>query len=153
MNLNKFTKAELISKIKNIKNNPENQSKLFTYLLIIKSFIVKFTLLAFIIKFFKKYSLIRRIYLIINTIVMSIFGISMLDFYGLSFISVFLAEISSITGNIINYLSNTKFYSYLAGLLTTKVVETPTKIESMNRIDSSTTKVQTASKGINKVSE
>ena len=152
MNLNKFTKAELISKIKGFKNNPENQSKFFTYLLIIKSFIVKFTLLAFIIKFFKKYRLLRRIYLIINTIVMSIFGISMLDFYGLSFISAFLTEISSITGNIINYLSNTRFYSYLAGLLTTKV-ETPTKIESMNRIDSSTNKIQTESKGINRVSE
>jgi hypothetical protein len=144
--------AELISKIKGLKNNPENQSKFWTYLFIIKSFLVKFTLLAFLIKFFKKYSIIRRIYVIINTIVMSIFGISMLDIYGLSFITAFFAELTTITGNIINYLSNTKFYSYLGSLFGHKV--TPIKETStMISINSNSTGVQTESKGINKVTD
>lgn len=156
MNLNKFTKAELISKIKTLKNNPENQSKFWGYLFIIKSFLVKFTLLAFLIKFFKKYSIIRRIYVIINTVVMSIFGISMLDFYGLSFISAFIAELTSITGNIINYLSNTRFYSYLAGLLGHKVIpvkESSTKMGSMIGIDSSSTKLSKEVETNNRLSE
>jgi hypothetical protein len=92
-NLTKLTKAELISKLKvnnnNKNNNPTFFSKTLEYILLFKGFILKFTLLAIIFKFFKKYSIFRRIYVIINTIVMSIFGISMLDFYGLSFISAF----------------------------------------------------------------
>jgi hypothetical protein len=46
---------------------------------------------------------------------MSIFGISMMDLYGLSIFSALFAEVTQITGNIINYLSNTKFYNYLIG--------------------------------------
>jgi hypothetical protein len=91
-NLTKLTKAELISKLNGLKqnnNNPTFFSKTLEYILLFKGFILKFTLLAIIFKFFKKYSIFRRIYVIINTIVMSIFGISMLDFYGLSFISAF----------------------------------------------------------------
>lgn len=91
MNLNKFTKAELISKIKGMKNNPETNNKILSYLFIIKSFIIKFTFLAMIIKFFKRFSILRRIWLILNTIVMSIFGISMLDIYGISIFSAFFS--------------------------------------------------------------
>jgi presenilin-like A22 family membrane protease len=61
MNLNKFSKAELISKLKEFKNNSENQSKLLNSFYIIKQFIVKFTLLALIIKIFKRFRILRRI--------------------------------------------------------------------------------------------
>gem|GEM_PF-1599168 len=115
MNLNKFSKAELISKIKGLQNNPKTQSKLLAYLNIIKSLILKITFLALIIKIFKQFKIIRRLYLIINTIAISIFGISMMDLYGLSIFSALFAEITQITGNIISYLRNTKVYSYLIG--------------------------------------
>ena len=42
MNLNKFSKAELISRIKGLQANPKTQSKLLSYLNIIKSLILKF---------------------------------------------------------------------------------------------------------------
>jgi ABC-type antimicrobial peptide transport system permease subunit len=133
MNLNKFSKAELISKIKGLQNNPKTQSKLLAYLNIIKSLILKITFLALIIKIFKQFKIIRRLYLIINTIAISIFGISMMDLYGLSIFSALFAEITQITGNIISYLRNTKVYSYLIGWLGYKI-ENPTKFESATRI-------------------
>jgi hypothetical protein len=141
MNLKKYTKAELISQIKGFKNNPNAQSKLLDYLNIIKSLILKFTFLALIIKVFKQFKVIRRLWLIINTIVMSIFGISMMDLYGLSIFSALFAEISQITGNIINYLSNTKFYNYLIGWLGYKV-EMPTKIEPMRTIQPKASEIE-----------
>jgi hypothetical protein len=59
--LQKYTKAELISKIKGMKNNPETNNKILGYIYLIKSFIVKFTFLAMVIKFFKRFSILRRI--------------------------------------------------------------------------------------------
>ena len=85
MNLNKFTKAELISKLKNlqIQNNHKNLfNKILNYILLFKSFLIKITLIGLIIKLFKKYSLIRRIGLLINWIILSIFGLSITDIYG-----------------------------------------------------------------------
>jgi len=44
---------------------------------------------------------------------MSIFGISLLDNFGLGFLKNFIMEIREITYSVIDYLSNTKFYNYL----------------------------------------
>jgi len=63
MNLKKYTKAELISKINGLKqnnNNPTFFSKTLGFILLFKSFILKFTLIAIIVKIFKKYSIIRK---------------------------------------------------------------------------------------------
>jgi hypothetical protein len=56
-NLNKFTKHELISKLKNLDNQNSNQNsnkstliKIVEYLLYFKSLIFKLTLIAFIIR-------------------------------------------------------------------------------------------------------
>jgi hypothetical protein len=133
-----------------MKNNPDTNNKLLSYLLIIKSFLVKFTFLAMIIKFFKRFSIIRRIWLILNTIVMSIFGISMLDIYGLSIISAFCSEILHISANIATYLSSTKFYGLITGFLGYKI-DIPTKIESLRTINKSSTRNETASKQISKI--
>src|SRR6266702_225875 len=57
MNLKKYTKAELISKINGLKqnnNNPTFFSKTLGFILLFKSFILKFTLIAIIVKRFKK---------------------------------------------------------------------------------------------------
>jgi hypothetical protein len=67
MNLNKLTKAELISKFKklDLKNSSnKNQSfysKIIENILLIKSILLKITLIALIIKILKKYSIFRRV--------------------------------------------------------------------------------------------
>lgn len=104
MNLKKYTKAELISKIEGLKsnkneNNPTNFTNLMNLLLFFKSFILKFTLIAVIIKIFKKYSIFRRIWTIISTILFSIFGISLVDIYEIETMSNFFKKILDIFSN------------------------------------------------------
>jgi len=138
MNLNKYTKAELISKFKRLenKNSKNNYNQTFSQwiinnLVLIKNLLFKLTIISLLIKTFRKYSIFRRIWVILNTIVMSIFGISILDFYGISFLVSFYTELTSIVGNVINYLTNTHFYETLAGLFSNKVekVENPSKFQ------------------------
>jgi hypothetical protein len=50
----------------------------------------------------------------LNTLVMTIFGISLLDNFGFEFMQNFLIEIRIITANIIDYFSKTHFYVYLS---------------------------------------
>jgi hypothetical protein len=83
---------------------------------------------------------------------MSIFGISMLDIYGISIISALFSEILNISANIATYLSSTKFYGLLTGFLGYKI-ETPTKIEPLGTTNKSSTRIETSSKGISKVNE
>jgi hypothetical protein len=65
--MNKFTKAELISKFKKLetKNNSNNNksisSKIVENILLLKSILVKLTLISFFIKIFKKYKIFRKI--------------------------------------------------------------------------------------------
>jgi hypothetical protein len=51
---------------------------------------------------------------------MSIFGISFLDNFGFEFISNFFKEIQTVTYSIVNYLSETHFYSFIASLFSKK---------------------------------
>jgi len=83
---------------------------------------------------------------------MSKFGISMLDIYGLSFISAFFAEISFIMGNIVKYLTNTQFYSTLLGLFGYNI-DIPTKMTPLNRINKSSTGLSTSVKENSKIFE
>lgn len=50
----------------------------------------------------------------LNTIIVTIFGISLIDNFGFDFINNFIIEIKNITWNIVDYLTNTKFYKYLS---------------------------------------
>ena len=91
-NYNKYTKAELISKFKELdfKKTNSNQSiftKIFSYILFFKKLIIKITLITFLISWVKKYSLIRKIWHIISTIGSTLLGISLIDIYSLEFIS------------------------------------------------------------------
>jgi hypothetical protein len=73
MNLNKNTKAELISKFRKLdsinetnKNSIINKLKSYlslglNFLIRFKTILLKITLISFLIKLFKKYSLLRRI--------------------------------------------------------------------------------------------
>jgi hypothetical protein len=131
--LKTYTKAELISKIKGLKTNPGFQSKLLGFFYLIKNFIVKITFLTIIIRIFKRFSLIIRLWLILNAIVMSIFDLSILDIYGLSFLSAFFIELSFITTNVINYLTNTQFYGIISGLLGHKIKTSKTRMSSIDK--------------------
>jgi hypothetical protein len=85
---------------------------------------------------------------------MGIFGISILDFYGLSFIASFFSEINSITGSLINYLTNTHFYNVLSSLFSQKVdVKPTTNILGMGTTDSITTTSETSNKNNSKINE
>jgi hypothetical protein len=137
MNLNKYTKAELISKISKFKEEKIERrsffnrlktyfSSYFNFLLKLKSIIGKLTLISFFIQLFRKYKILRWIWNLINTIVMSIFSISLIDSFAFEFISNFFAELRLITSNIIDYFSNTKFYTFLNKLFSNKE-DIPTK--------------------------
>lgn len=130
MNLNKYTKAELISKLNKSTNQVNKNSiiiKLKSYLsqiweliLTLKNLLVKLTLITLLIKIFKRYRIFRRIWTVINTIVMSIFSLSLIDNFGFDFIKNFLFEFKSVFTNAIDYLSNTRFYEYLNNLFSNK---------------------------------
>jgi len=132
MNLNKLTKAELISKFKklDLKNSSnKNQSfysKIIENILLIKSILLKITLIALIIKILKKYSIFRRVWTIINTTVMSIFGISLLDNFGIEAFNNFIYEIRIIGSVIVDYITSTQFYTYIASFFRVKEEVTST---------------------------
>ena len=148
MNLNKFTKAELISKLNSIKQPNNSKDSIFnnfmTLLLMIKSFLLKITLIAFLFRIFKKYNIFRKIFAIINTILFSIFGFSLIDFYEIDVLSKYFHKIIDIFAN---------FHSSILELFGKKIekVDLPTKNEALGRISKETNGIQTNnenSKGI-----
>lgn len=129
MNFNKLTKQQLIQQIdliktENINNNKKSWFQRFLeFLIFYKKFIFKITIVTLIIKIIRKYSILTKIWRILNTIVMSIFGISMFDIYGFDIFYNLFKEIYSIFSNMRDYLSNTHFYSILKNLFDKKEVE------------------------------
>lgn len=130
-NLNKFTKSELINKYKNLENEKTSNktiiNQFISYLhqfcqiiLTFKNILLKLTLITFFIKILKNYRIFRKIWTILNTIIVTIFGISLLDNFGIEYLQFFLREIRFVTGNIIEYLTNTHFYKYLTELFSTR---------------------------------
>jgi hypothetical protein len=142
MKLQNYTKAELISKLNKIKNDRIEQkssiinklksylSKLIELIINFKSILLKITLLTFFMKIFRKYRILRRIWNILNAIIISIFGISLLDNFGMEFISNLFKEIKIILGNTVNYLTNTNFYIFLNKLFSNPSSEIESKSNS-----------------------
>lgn len=113
MNLKKYTKAELISQIKGLKDNSNNpNSNLMTILLSLKTLLLKITLIALIIKVIKRFSILRRLWRIFNYSLLSVFGISLVDSYEIEFISNIIHKIMDIFSN---------FYDSITGLFSKKV--------------------------------
>ena len=141
MNLNKFTKAELISKLK--KKNSINKGFIkimLSYIILFKSFLLKITLIALLLKIFRKYSLLRKIWTIISSIVMSIFGISLYDIYGSDFFV-----------NILNIIRSTYVYSWFSGLFSIKDTEIPSKLKTINTTSTGNEKSSGMVEGIKKL--
>ena len=97
-------------------------------IILIKSVILKFTLVTLLIKLFRKYKFFRGIWTVVKTTIFSIFGISIIDNFGIEFISNFFKEIRIITSSIVVYLSETQFYSFVASLFSKKEEVTKDKI-------------------------
>jgi hypothetical protein len=119
-NLNKFTKHELINKIKRIDNQNSNQNqstliKIVEYFLQFKSLILKITLIAFIIRWFRKYSLVQKLWHFFSLIGSSLLGISLIDIYSL---------------DIISWIRELQVYKWFNGLLTTSKSEMNENISS-----------------------
>jgi hypothetical protein len=146
--LKNYTKAELISRLNSIKQNNNNNkdtnfTNFITLLLGIKSLLLKITLIALIIKIFKRYSIFRKILTIFNTILFTIFGISFVDFYEIEFIS-------KIFNNVIEIFS--RFHLNLLELFGKKV-EFPSKSESLRTIQQKSAEIQTSNDTSNKIIE
>lgn len=123
MNLNKYNKAELISKVRNLQNKNQKSfsegiknyfTQILNLIITFKDLLLKLTLVSLIIGIFKKYKFFRKIWLIINTIIMGIFGLSLFDNSLITFFSNFINEIKFISYNVVDYLTNTNFYNYLS---------------------------------------
>jgi hypothetical protein len=136
MDLNKLTKAELINKltkaelqkeklepkIEKLKSNKEeittNKKSVLFYEILskIKNLIISLTIVAFLMRIFKNYKTIRVVLKTANYIILTIFGISIFDAFGLGFITKFLWELKYILVGIATYLTETTFYNYLMNI-------------------------------------
>lgn len=121
-NLNNHTKSELIAllesnKIDKSKRIDENkkQSSITIWDIFhkIKFWILSLSLITILSKIFKKYKSIRAILRIANYIIITMFGISLLDAFGLGFLAKFLGELKYVFGAVIAYLTDSTFYNYL----------------------------------------
>ena len=115
-NLNKYTKAELIRKLKNTKLEiiePNSATKFIDLLMTYKSLILKLTLITFIIKWIKKYSLVAKLWHLFSVIGSTLLGLSMIDIYSLDFI---------------NWVKDTNIYKWYSELFNKTIVENKTEI-------------------------
>lgn len=115
-NLQKFTKNELINKLKSQKlENQGGQSQSYLHKLVdsilqFKSIILKITLITFLIKWIKKYSLIQKLWHIFSVIGSSLLGLSMVDIYAL---------------DLLNWIKDTSIYKWYSDLFNShKTIET-----------------------------
>lgn len=155
MNFNKLTKQQLIQQIESIKTENKNNNnkksliqRFLEFWIFYKNLFFKITIVALIIKIFRKYSILKKIWRILNTLVMSIFGISMFDIYGFDIFYNLFKEINFIFSNIIDYLSNTHFYLILKNLFNLKKVEDEFPSKSNKNENGSLGSINTASNEI-----
>jgi hypothetical protein len=66
----------------------------------------------------------------LNSIVMAIFGMSVMDNFGLDFLNNFFMELKIVLGNTVDYLTNSRFYSYLNKLFTNEVTTSEKTIDN-----------------------
>nr|YP_009487186.1 hypothetical protein [Russula compacta]AWB36088.1 hypothetical protein [Russula compacta] len=91
-----------------IKNDSLFQ-KFIEIFLLLKSIILKITLIALLIKVFKKYKHLRTLYKLLNTFVWSLFGFSIIDLWGFDLFKGWLG-----------WVRETAVYIWFAALIATK---------------------------------
>jgi hypothetical protein len=82
----------------------------------LKIWILSLSFIAILSKIFKIYKSIRTFLRIANYIILTMFGISILEAFGLGFIAKFLMEMKYMMGAVIAYVTESTFYSYLMRL-------------------------------------
>lgn len=99
MNLQKHTKKELITKIEDMATIPKkdnavittrNKIQLTDIFLLVKSWVLKFTIVAFLIKLLQKYSIIKKVWSTLSIFSVSLFGISLSEIYGIEIFQSFV---------------------------------------------------------------
>jgi len=155
MNLNKFTKAELISKLRlrdlQDHKNKINEviiktsiferiktwtNKIWDFIVKFINFLMKITIIRLAFKSFKNYSWIKRFWKIINGLILGIFGFSILDNFGIDFINNLFIEVKILLYNITNYLTNSQFYNWLDNFWSKKDKSPSSSPREMNQIKS-----------------
>lgn len=123
MNLNKYTKAELISKLRKSESNSDLSTisstntlwkrfvsyfnEIITLLRLIQEVVLKITMITFLYKFFKKFPIIRKLGLYLYKILFSITGFSLANHFGvIDIFTHYWSSIELIFENIIEYVKN-----------------------------------------------
>jgi hypothetical protein len=142
MNLNKYSKAELISKINKLdvkkEISKEKSITIWDILLKLKFWILSLTIIGILSNVFKKYKSIRAVLKLANYIILTMFGMSLFDAFGLGIIIKFFNESRLIFGSIIAYLTDSTFYIWLMKMF--NISEEPYSVRSsykkpMEKID------------------
>jgi len=133
-NLNKFTKAELINKYTKLENNNSNQSqsqskfqsilKIIDKILLFKSLILKITLITLLIKWIKKYSLVKKLWHVFSIIGNALLGFTLIDIY---------------SWDVISWIKDTSIYKWYADLfyktdiISNKKEDIPSRMSEINQ--------------------
>lgn len=107
-------------------DNSSNKSiftKLVEGIILFKSLILKITLIALLIKIFRKYKIFRVLWRFTNWVIVSLFGFSVMDIYGINFIS-----------DIFTYLRESSIYLWISSLLgnQSEVKNIPSRLKTIN---------------------
>jgi hypothetical protein len=149
-NLKKFTKAELISKLRS-KDHKINDViiktsiieriktwsiKIWEFIVKIFNILMKISLLRLAFKSIKHYSWIKRFWKVINGIILGIFGISLIDNFGWEVFSDCWREIKLLTWKTTDYLTSTRFYNWLEEFWKPSIAREIPSSRSMEQIKS-----------------
>jgi hypothetical protein len=113
MNLNKYSKTELIDKLSKLEKSNKPESKFKRSYLDIKQYIVTLFLSGIISNVFKRYKLWGRVFRFLNWIIVSIFGISLIDSFNLW---SWATEIKKVSTSILTYILSTSIYQYFLAI-------------------------------------
>lgn len=144
-NLNKFTKDELIKHYKKLEEQNNNKTliiKIINYIIYFKSLILKLTLITLIIKWIRKYSLVKKLWHIFSLIGNALLGFTLIDIY---------------SWDIISWIKETSIYKWYSDLFsrTDKIetIENPSKFPKVmnERTSIETNGIQTESEINNRI--
>nr|YP_009487295.1 hypothetical protein [Russula lepida]AWB36197.1 hypothetical protein [Russula lepida] len=140
MDLNKLTKAELISKLEKQKHNTKTTTKTDSGPTIIdviskfKHWILSLTIIALLMRIFKKYKSIQAVLRVANYIILTLFGYSIFEAFGFGFLAKLFGELKYIFGAVLAYASETTFYDYILRMFNA-VEEKPSVRAGYNKPD------------------
>lgn len=115
MDLKNIKKDQLINKIQELQTESDKNKNKSLFLIIIdylinyKNWLLKLTLISYMILFIRKYSLFKKFWSIISMAFTFVFGISLYDIYGWNLFN-----------EILNFIRQSWLYEWFSTLLTSK---------------------------------